>query len=101
MWLCATTGSDNAKSRSRYRGPRLVDLTLNDLRRREQPWQDFLQGGEVGAWRTAYNLPEHTAHLCERCEENLVFYLVCSCQQCRVLSHDEAVQTASLAPDHG
>jgi hypothetical protein len=49
---------------------------VDDLRRREQPWQAFLRDGERGAWAAAYNLPEHVAHLCERCEENLVAFLV-------------------------
>ena len=73
---CAPAGAAQGKAKARYRGPRLADLTVDDLRRRELPWQAFLRGGERGAWAAAYNLPEHVAHLCERCEENLVAYLV-------------------------
>lgn len=73
------TGDSGAKARATYKGPRLADLTLEDLRRRECPWQAFLRGSEGTAWRAAYNLPEHVAHLCARCEENVVYYLVSSC----------------------
>ena len=74
-------GDSGAKARTTYKGPRLADLTLEDLRRRERPWQVFLRGGEGAAWGAAYSLPEHVAHLCARCEENVVCFLVRSPQQ--------------------
>ncbi|KAK9822459.1 hypothetical protein WJX81_003625 [Elliptochloris bilobata] len=71
----AVSGDGAAKGRTAYKGPRLAELRLEDLRRRERPWQVFLHGGEGTAWSAAYNLPEHVAHLCARCEENVVHYL--------------------------
>ena len=61
------------KGRQRYKGPYLNQLAPDDFRREPVPWKAFLLGGSV--WHV-YNVPEHTDHLCERAEENLMTYLV-------------------------
>ena len=72
--LVALYGFAVAKKRKqRYKGPYLNQLAPDDFRREPVPWKAFLLGGSV--WHVC-NVPEHTDHLCERTEENLMTYLV-------------------------
>ena len=61
---------------ARYKGPFIDQLTLDDLARPPRPWAQFFTGGPAGPWTAAYNVPEHTAMLRERAQDNLAFYLV-------------------------
>lgn len=64
-----------------YKGPYLDQLGKEDLQHPPVPWLLSICGGDLRTWAQAYNLPEHTAQLQERLEENLVRYRVrCQCQ---------------------
>ncbi|KAK9802738.1 hypothetical protein WJX73_005182 [Symbiochloris irregularis] len=57
-----------------YKGPYLDQLSRQDLQHLPVPWLLSLCGGDLRTWAQAYNLPEHSAMLQERLEENLVRY---------------------------
>ena len=64
----------------RYQGPYIHQLTLQDLRRQPQDWQQFVgvesHAGPCSSWAASFNVPEHLTMLAERLEENLVHFLV-------------------------
>lgn len=57
----------------RYQGPHVWDLPVDALRAAPVEWERFLHGGSLQA---AYNVPDSTAMLLERLDENVVTYLV-------------------------
>lgn len=61
---------------ARYRGPFLHHLNTDNLRQAPKGWLEFACATRGEADGVAYNLPLHVAMLCERMEENIVFYLV-------------------------
>ncbi|BDA51413.1 hypothetical protein COCOBI_18-2910 [Coccomyxa sp. Obi] len=60
---------------ARYRRPFLHQLTTDNLRQPPKGWLQFACATRRETDGVAYNLPQHVAMLCERMEENLVFYL--------------------------
>ena len=57
----------------RYQGPHVWDLPVDALRAAPVEWERFLHGGSL---QDAYNVPDSTAMLLERLDENVVTYLV-------------------------
>ncbi|KAK9813247.1 hypothetical protein WJX72_011400 [[Myrmecia] bisecta] len=61
---------------TRYKGPFLEETRLDSLRAPPRPWPQFLHHGANSSVIVAYNVPEDVRMLCERLDENLVYYLV-------------------------
>ncbi|KAL4424091.1 hypothetical protein ABPG75_001392 [Micractinium tetrahymenae] len=60
---------------TRYRGPFIEQLGLEDLKQAPKSWAVFWKGSERGAAADAYNLPASIAVLHERTEESFVTFL--------------------------
>lgn len=82
VWLRRSLGTDHVcllgvrQQYARYKGPYFHQLTPEHLRQPPKAWLEFLCASKRGSDGVAYNLPLHISMLCERMEENMIFYLV-------------------------